>query len=264
MVNATDQDSPPPAEAQAGAGLAVRQAVAAVSAYLAAVGRGEPLPGEQVESSTESLHRALGGAYVPELLQSPLADLSDYGAVHAVNVALLAMALAGSLEFPGEDVRDVGTAGLLYDVGMARVPLDLLRRPDQLDAAERELIKQHPVTGARLIIESERPRPLAAIVAYEHHRRIDGGGYPRPRYQREAQLASRLVQVCDVYDALRTPRPFRQAWPAEIIRSFLQARAGIEFDPRLARAFLELIGRAAGADHAEGVTATTPPGGQAG
>lgn len=245
MSASTGRLKQPGAQVPARPGVAASEAVAAVASCLAAVGRGEPLQTEPIETSTESLHRALDGACVPELLQSPLADMSDYGAVHAVNVALLAMALAGNLELSREDVRAVGTAGLLYDVGMATVPLDLLRQPDQLGGAERELIKRHPVAGARLIIESERPLPLAALVAYEHHRRADGGGYPQLRCPREAHLASRLVQVCDVYDALRTARPFRQAWPAEIIRSFIRARAGVEFDPQLARAFLDLTGRPA-------------------
>jgi putative two-component system response regulator len=82
---------------------------------------------------------------------------------------------------------------------------------------------------------------LAAIVAYEHHIMLDGGGYPALRDSRGAQYASRLVHICDVYDALRTNRPYRHAWDSERTMAYIESRAGVEFDPGIARSFTAMM-----------------------
>ena len=78
-------------------------------------------------------------------------------------------------------------------------------------------------------------------MAYEHHIFIDGGGYPAVHYNRECTLASRLVHVCDVFDALSTKRPYRDAWPSEKTTSYLEERAGAEFDPDIVSAFVRML-----------------------
>jgi putative two-component system response regulator len=99
----------------------------------------------------------------------------------------------------------------------------------------------HPVEGARIILDSQESLELAAVVAYEHHIMINGGGYPSFRYPRDCHAASKLVHVCDVYDALRTKRPYRDAWPAEQVLAYLEGRAGQEFDPELVAAFSSMM-----------------------
>ena len=98
-------------------------------------------------------------------------------------------------------------------------------------------MNQHPVDAAKIIMESEDELELAAVVAYEHHIMLNGGGYPTVHYSRECTLASRLVHVCDVFDALSTKRPYRDAWPLEKVLAYLEERAGTEFDPDLVAAF---------------------------
>ena len=99
----------------------------------------------------------------------------------------------------------------------------------------------HPVEGARIIFETERDLDLAAVVAYEHHIMLDGGGYPRVQFPRQAHFASKIVHVCDVYDALRTNRPYREAWHSEKVLSYIDEKAGSEFDPEIARAFIRMM-----------------------
>src|SRR5207244_3950191 len=84
-----------------------------------------------------------------------------------------------------------------------------------------------------LLLEVEEDLDLAAVVAYEHHIMINGGGYPALRYPRDCHHASKLVHVCDVYDALRTRRPYRDAWSFEKTLGYLDERKGLEFDPDL-------------------------------
>ena len=173
--------------------------------------------------------------------QARIDDVSEFLGVHAVNVSALAMALAGYVRFDEAAVREIGLAGLLHDVGMLRLPPDLLVKPGQLTGEERRRIKEHPSLGATVIIEADAALDLAAVVAYEHHVKLDGSGYPIFRYPRAVHYVSRLIQVCDVFHALRSPRPFRKPWPVEFILSFLNERAGFEFHPALVRALTRMI-----------------------
>jgi len=132
-------------------------------------------------------------------------------------------------------------AGLLHDVGKVRIPADILNKPGKLTPQERAIINSHPVEGARILLEAEERLEVAAIVAYEHHIMHDGGGYPGLHYCRTCHTASRLAHVCDVYDALRTNRPYRAAWPSEAVLAYIVERAGSEFDPDVAHAFVRMM-----------------------
>src|SRR5262249_54765629 len=137
-----------------------------------------------------------------------------------------------------------------------RVPIEVLTKPGKLSDEERAIINRHPVDGARIIMQSDEALDLAAVVAYEHHIMLDGGGYPAMHYGRACTLASRLVHVCDVFDALRTKRPSRDAWELDRALSYLLERAGTEFDPDLVTAFIDLLRRSE--THLSAVTEDKP------
>ena len=132
-------------------------------------------------------------------------------------------------------------AGLLHDIGKVKIPTEILNKTGRLTPEEREIMNRHPVEGARIIMASEENLDLAAVVAYEHHIMQNGGGYPRLEYPRECHQASKLVHVCDVYDALRTNRPYRAAWPAPKVLDYVEERAGTEFEPEVARRFVKMM-----------------------
>jgi putative nucleotidyltransferase with HDIG domain len=170
-----------------------------------------------------------------------LKEFDQYTTTHALNVAVLSMALAQALGVPKRQVRAIGVAGLLHDIGKIRIPLEVLTKPGKLNEEERAIMNAHPIDGARVIMQSEEDLGMAAAVAYEHHVMLDGGGYPVMHYKRDCAMASRLVHVCDVYDALSTKRPYRDAWPSEKTMSYLEERAGTEFDPELVGAFIRTL-----------------------
>jgi putative nucleotidyltransferase with HDIG domain len=195
----------------------------------------------EAETVVRSLAVAMHGdrdMLIP-LLQ--LKQFDEYTTTHALNVSVLSMALTEFLELSPRDVRTFGVAGLLHDIGKVSIPREILVKPGKLTPEEREIINSHTVEGARIIIRTQNQLDLAAVVAYEHHIMIDGGGYPAMRYRRDCHYASRIVHVCDVYDALRTKRPYRDAWEAERVLTYIAERAGTEFDPVVAEAFVRMM-----------------------
>jgi putative nucleotidyltransferase with HDIG domain len=200
-----------------------------------------PLPLGEVEAVVRSLSVAMHGdrQMVVPLLR--LREHDEYTTTHSMNVAVLSMALAEFLGYGGSTVRAYGVAGLLHDVGKVRIPADILNKPGKLTEQERAVINSHPVEGARILLAAEESLEMAAIVAYEHHIMHDGGGYPGLHWCRTCHTASRLAHVCDVYDALRTHRPYRAAWSSESVLDYIVERAGTEFDPDVAHAFVRMM-----------------------
>jgi putative nucleotidyltransferase with HDIG domain len=199
------------------------------------------VPLTEAEAVVRSLAVAMhsGRQVMVPLLQ--LKEFDQYTTTHSMNVAVLSMALAEFLGLSATDVRTFGIAGLLHDIGKVRIPLEILTKPGKLTEEERALMNEHPVAGARMLLDVEEDLDLAVVVAYEHHIMINGGGYPVLQYARDCHHASKLVHVCDVYDALRTRRPYREAWSFEKTLGYLQERSGLEFDPELCDTFVRMM-----------------------
>ena len=201
----------------------------------------ESLPLAEAEAVVRSLSVAMHGDQQMILPLLQLKQFDEYTTTHSLNVSVLSMALAEFLEMAPADVRAFGVAGLLHDLGKVKIPIEVLTKAGKLTPDERVLMNRHPIEGARLILESEEDLDLAAVVAYEHHIMLNGLGYPQVRYRRQCHEASNLVHVCDVYDALRTRRPYRDAWPVEQVLPYIEGRAGLEFDPDYVRAFIAMM-----------------------
>jgi len=206
----------------------------------------EELPLLEAESVVRSLAVAMHGDQEMLLPLLSLREFDEYTTTHSLNVSVLTMALAEAMGMGARDVRAFGVAGLLHDLGKTRIPLEVLNKPGRLTDDERVVIQSHTVEGARIILESDRDLDLAAAVAFEHHIMIDGGGYPHRRIARKCHCASTLVHVCDVYDALRTHRPYRVAWETAAVLEYIEQGAGTDFDPDAARTFVELMRRMEG------------------
>lgn len=172
-----------------------------------------------------------------------LKTVDQYTTTHSINVSCLSMALAEHLDYASPDVRAIGEAALLHDVGKTNIPVEVLNKKGKLTEAEWKVIQGHTVEGARILLASGRGMELPATVAYEHHLSFNGEGYPKLTFKRQTHEVSRLVQVCDVYDALRTRRPFRPPWPASRTIKFIEEKAGTHLDPEYAAAFTQMISR---------------------
>lgn len=199
------------------------------------------LPLFEAESVVRSLSLAMHGDrnMVMPLLQ--MKEFDQYTTTHSLNVSVLTMALAEWMGMGPGDVRAFGVAGLLHDLGKVRIPKEVLTKPGKLTDEEWVIMRRHPVDGAKLIYESDHNLDLAAAVAYEHHIMINGQGYPRRHFERGVHAASKLVHVCDVYDALRTNRPYREAWEPERVLKQIESGAGPDFDLEAATAFIGMM-----------------------
>jgi len=176
-------------------------------------------------------------------------DFDDYTFTHALNVCVLSAALARALGVSEEWVKSISLAALCHDLGKKHVPKEILNKQGPLDPEERSSIEQHPAYGAGILIdipEVEVEHPLMPVVAYEHHMGTDHSGYPKLPASLKAHkhhFASQVVAVVDVYDALRTIRPYRQALSVARASTILIRDA---FSGRLHReyvsTFIQLVG----------------------
>ena len=204
----------------------------------------DDLPMVETETIVRSLAMAMHqeGQVVLPLLE--LKRFDQYTTTHSSNVAVLTMGLAEYLGYAPREVRILGVAALLHDIGKVKVPTEVLLKPGKYTPEERKVIETHPVEGARIILSRHRNMELAATVAYEHHINLDGSGYPRYTYPRDAHFASKLVHVCDIYDALCARRPYRDAFRPEQALVIVEDQSGRHLDPDLVQAFGTMIRQA--------------------
>ncbi len=195
----------------------------------------------EAEAVVRSLSVAMHGdqAFLIPLLR--LKQFDQYTTTHALNVSILTMALAEFIGLAPKEVRSFGIAGLLHDLGKVKVPDEILNKAGKLTEEERRIMNSHPTEGAKIILATEQHLDLAAVVAYEHHIKLNGGGYPKLSFPRKCHQASDLTHVCDVFDALRTDRPYRAALETTEVMRILSEGAGSEFDPDLTHAFVRMI-----------------------
>ena len=171
-----------------------------------------------------------------------LYEYDNYTFTHMVNVSVLTMAQAHSLGIDGAMLRQFGMAGLMHDIGKIRTPGEILSKPSRLNDEEMAIMMRHPVDGAEMLrLQIELP-PLTAVVAFEHHLRLDGTGYPAGVASPSLNLATQLCSISDVYDAMRAQRVYQQAFPTDRILAVLQQNDGTRFDQRLVRRFSQLMG----------------------
>jgi putative nucleotidyltransferase with HDIG domain len=167
----------------------------------------------------------------------------DYTFMHSVAVCTLMVALARQLGFDEAQVRDAGLAGLVHDVGKAKVPLALLNKPGKLSPAEFEQVKQHARLGHEMLLEADDPGPMSLDVCLHHHERPDGKGYPQGLSGADFSLHARMAAVCDVYDAISSNRPYKDAWsPADSIAKMAEWTRLGKFDATVFRAFVDCVG----------------------
>lgn len=196
---------------------------------------------QSVQTLTRSEHQRteLEAAYDKTLaLWAQVMDRRDGEAHgHSQRVADWTVELAKVLKVPEELYKPIWRGALLHDIGKVGVPDEILNKPGQLTAEEWDVVRTHPALAFELLQGVPFLRP-ALDIPYCHHEKWDGSGYPRGLKGEEIPVSARIFAVVDVWDALRSDRPFRQAWSVEKARDYIMGQAGQHFDPRVVAAFV--------------------------
>jgi putative two-component system response regulator len=166
---------------------------------------------------------------------------ADTGA-HLDRMSTLSHRLALAVGMPPAEAELMRHASLLHDVGKVGIPDRILNKPGRLDDTERELMQTHAAIGGKILAGSRSALvQLAASIARSHHERWDGTGYPDGLRGEEIPLSARICALCDVFDALLSPRTYKPAWPLEDALAEIAAQRGRQFDPALTDVFLTLV-----------------------
>jgi putative nucleotidyltransferase with HDIG domain len=179
----------------------------------------------------------------PLSLLASLKSEDEYTYVHATNVALLTMSLAEYLGFSGKPLENIGVAALLHDVGKMVIPDEILNKPGVLDSDERTVMETHPLRGLQYLTRQTDVTSLALIAAMEHHLKFDGSGYPHIQDGWRPNIVSQMVSVSDVFDALRSKRPYRDPVSQDKILDILRKESGKALNPELVENFIAMIDR---------------------
>jgi putative nucleotidyltransferase with HDIG domain len=159
-----------------------------------------------------------------------------------VNVSALAVAQARALNIQGPLLREFGFAALMHDIGKVNTPLEVLNKPDKLTKDEFEIMKRHVVDGAHILRRTPEMPALAPIVAFEHHLKQDLSGYPEKIGSRQLNLCTMIVSIADVFDALRSTRPYRKGLATDRIRNIIGEQGNPAFSQPLLKRFVNLMG----------------------
>jgi len=178
-------------------------------------------------------------------LLTPIKSYSNYTYVHSINVAILSIFQAESLGLEGKLLHDIGLAALLHDVGKLFIDKDILEKQGPLDEQEFAAMTRHPAYGAAYLARIEGIARIVPIVAFEHHQKYDGTGYPKRKTGGSKQhTGSQMVAVSDVFDALRSWRPYRKSLEMDEVLMLMQKGIGADFNRHLVENFINAFQKA--------------------
>ncbi len=190
----------------------------------------------------DSLAQAVAQNRTALLALTALKNYDNYTFTHMVNVSILTMGQARGLGIDGSMLREFGLSALMHDIGKVKTPAEILNKPDKLTDQEFGILKRHTVDGAEILRRTPEMPTLAPVVAFEHHLRADGTGYPLGVTRPQLNLGTVLCGISDVYDAMRSQRVYQEAFATDRILAVLQRNDGAQFDQNLVRRFAQLVG----------------------
>jgi len=184
------------------------------------------------------------GVYYKQMFKLAAVKRYDVGTfTHLLNVSILSMHFSSRLGFNKDVVMDIGLSALFHDIGKLYISRKTIRKPGQLTAQEFAQMESHTVLGAKLLLQYvDAIGVMPVVICYEHHMKHDLSGYPKQTYKNKQHLASAIVSICDVYDALSQRRSYKSDYPPNMIYDIMMRGSGTGFDPDLLNVFFKTIG----------------------
>ncbi|HET9705881.1 MAG TPA: HD-GYP domain-containing protein [Vicinamibacterales bacterium] len=213
----------------------------AASMWDMAKAEGKPDP-KAARALVDSLAQAVSSNRTALIALTALKNYDNYTFTHMVNVSILTMSQARALGIDGQMLRELGLAALMHDIGKVRTPTEILNKPDKLTESEFVVMRMHVIDGAEILRRTPEMPAIAPVVAFEHHLRLDGTGYPVGAKRKGLNVGTMLCSIADVYDAMRSQRAYQQAFPSERILEVMKRSDGQQFDQHLVRRFTQLLG----------------------
>jgi len=202
---------------------------------------GTPDP-KAARALVDGLAQAVSANRTALIALTALKNYDNYTFTHMVNVSILTMSQARALGLDGSTLRELGLAALMHDIGKVRTPTEILSKPEKLTDSEFAVMRMHVVDGAEILRRTPEMPAIAPVIAFEHHLRLDGTGYPFGVSRSGLNLGTMLCSIADVYDAMRSQRAYQQAFPSERILEVMKRSDGQQFDQHLVRRFTQLLG----------------------
>jgi len=176
------------------------------------------------------------------LLLTKIKHQDEYTAEHCINVSILSAAFGKHLGLLEGEIRTLALCGLLHDVGKTRIPDAVLNKPGALTPAEFELMRGHTTHGRTILMGTSNSLATAVDVAYSHHERMDGQGYPRGLEAHQIPYFAKIVGLVDTYDAITSDRVYDKGRASMQALDVIHKHRGTQFDKELAEAFIQMIG----------------------
>lgn len=176
------------------------------------------------------------------LLLTKIKNQDEYTAEHCINVSILCAAFGKRLGLLEGEIRSPALCGLLHDVGKSRIPVEILNKPGALTPKEFDIMRQHTTHGRSILMSTSHSLNAAVDVAFSHHERMDGQGYPRGLHAQQIPYFAKLVSLVDTYDAITSTRVYDKGRASMQALEIIHKHRGSQFDEVLADAFIQMIG----------------------
>ncbi|MFH2137688.1 MAG: HD-GYP domain-containing protein [Candidatus Omnitrophota bacterium] len=205
-----------------------------------AIQEGKKIPVDLVNKISKDITDMISKDMAASIALTTLKDYDDYTYTHSTNVAILSVILAKSIFDNEQLLKDLARAALLHDVGKTLLPIEIIQKPGKLDDREWKIIRQHPVLGAKILEQQDPVHTLSVIIAAQHHIKFDFSGYPGNITN--LHPLTLIVNICDVYDAITSRRPYKDALQPDKALALMMSLVGCDFDPRFFKVFTHMLG----------------------
>jgi len=223
-------------------GVFYAESVERTRAVITDIIRGEKIDLKKLIEITSKIYSQMAVNEKALLALLSIKHFDDYTFVHSVNVAILSLFQAKYLGLSEEVIKEIGTAGLLHDIGKIYIKKNILDKKESLTGEEFSRVKNHALFGAKILLKNKPVDKIAFISALQHHLKFDLTGYPKLPFCRQQHLSAKIIAVSDVYDSLRSRRKYKEVTSLERVYEIMKKESGSLFDPYLVDLFFRNIG----------------------